>query len=441
MRHRIVHNPFHRYTVDQHSLEAVRELESFAERAAKEPDRYELPSRVAAVYRDSIWVVKLALLLHDAGKAYDGDHAKNGAEIARTWLQGLPTESLIKAMIVFLVENHLLMSAIVRRGDLESEAVVGNLASELSRQAYPAEALDLLYLVTCADISATNERAYSGYAAVTLATLFLRTSAAVSRAHANADSSSVVEERIASLISRGAGAHASDFVRALGPRYCAANAPADILEDFRDLMALEPEGFRLRVSVFNDHLRVKIVARDRIGLFSLLSGILLANGANIVRARIHTFRGIAIDEFIIADVHGNEILEQKMEKELSIWIKDLRASFERYWASPADLDRLIPDIERRTRRVDAAFVGDTRISLDRAGPARLRIEVACTDRTALLYDLAHRMASLGLDVRSATVDTTGWYVHDSFDAETSAEVDDAGLERLRQELAALVAPR
>ncbi len=439
VRHRIVHNPFHRYTVDQHSLEAVRELESFAERAAKDPDRYELPARVAAGYRDSIWVVKLALLLHDAGKAYEGDHAKNSAEMARTWLQELPTESLIKDMIIFLVENHLLLSAIARRGDLESEEIVGNFASELARQAYPAEALDLLYLVTCADIAATNERAYSGYAAATLATLFLRVSTAVSRAQASPDSPSVVEDRVAALVARGAGSRVSEFVRTLGGRYSLANTPADILADFRDLVSLEPQSFRLRVSVFNDHLRVKVIAADRVGLFSLLSGILLANGADIVRARIHTYRGTAIDEFIVTDVHGNEILEQKMEKELSMWIEDLRASFERYWVHPEELDRLIAGIERRTRPVDAAFARGVRVAVERRG-ASLRIDVACTDRPALLYDLTHRMASLGLNVHSAAVDTTGWDVHDSFDTEAQAELDDAAVERVRAELAALAVP-
>ena len=440
VRHRIVHNPFHRYTVDQHSLEAVRELESFAERAAKDRDRYELPARVAAEYRDSIWVVKLALLLHDAGKVYGGDHAKNGADMARAWLQELPTESLIKDMIVFLVENHLLLSAIARRGDLESEAVVGNLARELARQAYPTEALDLLYLLTCADVSATNERAYSGYAAATLATLFLRTSAAVSHASIDQQAASAVEERVAALTARDPRRRVSEFARALGDRYCLANSPQDILADFSDLLSLEPEGFRLRVSVFNDHLRVKIIAADRIGLFSLLSGILLANGADIVRARIHTWHGTAIDEFIITDVHGNEILEQKMEKELSIWVEDLRASFERYWAHPEDLDVLIAGIERRTRPVEAAFARDARVTVVRTGPAGLRIEVSCTDRPALLYDLTHRMASFGLDVRSAAVDTTGWDVHDSFDAEARDELDDAGLLRIREDLAAAAAP-
>jgi len=270
---------------------------------------------------------------------------------ARRWPAagcGTFRRGLIKDMIVFLTENQ---PAALRDRQARRPGKRGSHRQPRERArppGLPEEALDLLFLLTCADIAATNERAYSGYTAATLATLFLRTSAAVSRVQAAQGNRRL--SRSASRLSStaGAGSRVSDFVRALGPRYCLANLPAGIL---RTLAMSSPLSRR----PFACASRVQRSRQDqdhrpgRIGLFSLLSGILLANGADIVRARIHTFDGIAIDEFIVADVHGNEILEQKMEKELSIWIADLRASFERYWRAPAIWTAFISEIGRRTR--------------------------------------------------------------------------------------------
>ena len=181
VRHRIVHNSFHRYTVDQHSIEAVRALESFPALAESDPAKHRLAAELCARYRDNLWVVKLALLLHDAGKAYPGDHAKNGAELASGFLRTLPTDSLFKDMVVFLVENHLLLSNLARRGGVDDQGVVDHLAGEFVLTPFPEESLEFLYLMTCADVSATNPRAYSGYTATMLATLFVRAAKAVGR--------------------------------------------------------------------------------------------------------------------------------------------------------------------------------------------------------------------------------------------------------------------
>ncbi len=460
VRHRIVHNSFHQYTVDQHSIEAVRALESFPALAESDPGKHRLAAELCARYRDNLWVVKLALLLHDAGKAYPGDHAKNGAELARGFLRALPTDSLFKDMVVFLVENHLLLSNLARRGGADDQSVVDHLAGELILTPFPEESLEFLYLMTCADVSATNPRAYSGYAATMLAALFLRAARALGRGTAAgagagaaaaagvggsepAEAQARVEELGASLSGQPEGVR--DFVRALGPRYCATNAPREIVDDYRaftDLGAAGPAGpgFALRVIVFNDYLKVKILAPDRIGLFAIMSGILLLSGADIVRADIHTYRDTAIDEFVITGVHGYDILERRMEKELSQWIDDLRRSFETYLAQPAELDRVVTEIERSLkepgRRPPAAFARETRVSVARGGERGLRIDLSCTDRPALLYDVTKRIASLDCDVRGAVIDTTGWYVRDRFEAEARGPVDAARVQLIEAELRA-----
>jgi UTP:GlnB (protein PII) uridylyltransferase len=74
------------------------------------------------------------------------------------------------------------------------------------------------------------------------------------------------------------------------------------------------------------------------------------------------------------------------------------------------------------------------VAVTPTGGRGLTVDVACTDRPALLYDIAKRLASLGIDVRQAVIDTTGWYVQDSFEGEVSGPADAEALERLREEV-------
>jgi [protein-PII] uridylyltransferase len=445
VRHLTVHNSFHRFPVDRHSIEAVKALEAFAALATEDAARYATPARLCASYRDTLWVVKLALLLHDAGKAYAGDHAKNGAELARGWLRALPTESLFKDMIVFLVENHLLLSNLSRRDSVDDPSVAEHLAGEFIVTPFPEESLDFLFLTTCADVSATNPRAFSGYTAARLEALYQRTALLV-RGPAQAEGgrpAAAVGDRLEELVRRLAehGDELPPFATALGLRYCAANAPEEIQRDYLDFCALARgggAGFRMRVVVFNDHIKVKAMAPDRIGLFSIFSGILLLSGADIVRADIHTHQGIAVDEFVVTGVHGYDILEQRMEKELSAWVDDLSRAFETWLPDPAGLDRVVADIERgmkaQLQGPPAAFRRETSIAITPTGGRGLRIELSCTDRPALLYEVTRRIAALGIDVRSAVIDTTGWNVRDRFDAAAREEPDPTLFRRLEDEL-------
>ena len=425
VRNLVVHNPFHSFTVDQHSLEAVKVLETLGSLAKAERDKYGLPVEVAAKYDGSLWVVKLALLLHDVGKAYEGDHAKNGAEMLRGFLKLLPTEELFKDMIVFLTENHLLLSNVARRGNIEDEGVVENLAREFVLCPFPEESLDFLYLLTCSDVASTNSRSYSGYTAGMLASLYLKALRIVTQgasAGRTGDVSSLVEVYAGRFAAEPEGRDLAAFVRALGERYCGLNSQAEVRSDFGDFRALAAGNYKLKVTLFNDHLKVKVLAEDRRGLFSLLCGLLLVNGADIVKATIHTYENVAIDEFVITGVHGNDMLEERMEKELSFWMEDLDKSFRRYLFDPEALDKIITGIERDLKDVHAAFRRETVVTVKRAAGAGFHIDLACTDRPALLYDVTHCLSLLGFDIRGAYVDTTGWYVRDGFEVESRGEL-------------------
>jgi [protein-PII] uridylyltransferase len=99
---------YHRYTVDEHTLVAVENLEAI------EDKRFE-----------SLWnsveepaLVRFALLLHDIGKGTGRDHSQVGFEIADAVMTrlGAPREEV--ETIQFLVLDHLAISKVMSSRDL-----------------------------------------------------------------------------------------------------------------------------------------------------------------------------------------------------------------------------------------------------------------------------------------------------------------------------------
>ena len=67
-------NQYHKYTVDEHSLQAIEQVTSFAKREDALGEAYR---NVADKQR-----LHLALLLHDLGKGFEEDHSEIGRRIA-----------------------------------------------------------------------------------------------------------------------------------------------------------------------------------------------------------------------------------------------------------------------------------------------------------------------------------------------------------------------
>jgi nitrogen regulatory protein PII len=80
VRGRPQRNPYHRFDLDTHGLEAAVELAAIADGG----DGPELAARFARLPDPE--VVLLGAFLHDVGKAWPGDHSLVGAEVAGRWV-------------------------------------------------------------------------------------------------------------------------------------------------------------------------------------------------------------------------------------------------------------------------------------------------------------------------------------------------------------------
>ncbi|SUO93120.1 [protein-PII] uridylyltransferase [Suttonella ornithocola] len=161
---RMQYDLFHQYTVDQHTLRLIYFLEQFKTYQPDYPATQDIMRRLR-----SPAILYLAALFHDIGKGHLGDHSEIGAAITIAYLEENTALSREEGkLLVFLVRHHLLLSATAQKKDLSDPSVIKEFAAYFPNSEY----LDYLYLLTLADISATNNSLWNSWRANLMYTLY-----------------------------------------------------------------------------------------------------------------------------------------------------------------------------------------------------------------------------------------------------------------------------
>ena len=122
------HDLFHVYTVDQHILMVLRNMRRFF--IPEHAHEYPLCSQLAAGW-DKPWILYTAALFHDIAKCRGGDHSALGRRDARQFCRKLQVSKADTALVTWLVEMHLQMSAGAQKQDLSDPDVISQFAQRV----------------------------------------------------------------------------------------------------------------------------------------------------------------------------------------------------------------------------------------------------------------------------------------------------------------------
>ena len=168
-------NQYHSYTVDEHTLRTVEELERL------DRDTGLLGEAYRAIRKK--YLLHLAMLLHDLGKGYDEDHSLVGRAIADRMADRLRLTDQDRETLVFLVHRHLAMAhQAFRRDNSEYEAIL-----DFSREVGSAERLRMLFVLTAADVTAVGPGVWTQWKSQLVSELYERTLVVLSGQDAASD--------------------------------------------------------------------------------------------------------------------------------------------------------------------------------------------------------------------------------------------------------------
>ena len=212
---------------------------------------------------DNIEILYLAMLFHDAGKGQGGDHSNKGAALARAVAERIGLNADVTAQLELLVRHHLLMHHLATRRDIHDPKLVG----EFARTVGTLGTLKKLYVLTFADLGATNPKLWNSWQDMLLGELYGLAVESFERGitveQAQAERALRIRERVAAAIGPADGEALDRFLSDMPERYFLSTPEEDIPQHFelvrrRDEVAGHVGGAfpRARVQrVYGDHSR------------------------------------------------------------------------------------------------------------------------------------------------------------------------------------------
>ncbi|WP_433160058.1 [protein-PII] uridylyltransferase [Kribbella sp. CA-247076] len=332
VRFRPPQSAIHRFTVDRHLLETCVEAAKLV-RDVRRPD-----------------LLLVAALLHDLGKAVDGDHSVTGAVIAARVARRLGFAAADADTIALLVRQHLMLAQVATRRDLDDPMTV-ELVAGIVRD---TETLDLLEALTYADARAAGPAASSPWRMRLVGELC---------------------RRVRSELSGGGESMWND----------APPIPVPVLHPVVGVG-------RLGVTVSEHHgdVRVNVAVPDQVGTLSTVAAVLAVERLAVRSAVITSVEGLGISQWTVAGSAPDPV---RLRDRLAVALRD-------------DTD-LVRRLAARDSSAVKARVASRVDLLPGASETATVLQVRAHDRPGLLYDVTSAIASTGADIRSAHVSTLG----------------------------------
>jgi len=392
---------YHKYTVDEHTFIAFDHLEKLLQTPPKEPA--EFYNIAKELERPELF--KLALLLHDVGKAEGKDHVSKGARIVSSILSRFPLREEEKEIVLFLVSRHLTMAHIAERRDLDDERVI----VEFAKVVKDLPRLKMLYLHTHLDVAAVSPEAWTEWKATLLWELYVKTHTILTRGVPEEKEDLLKAEKIRAQLLKDLGKEMEEvFIRAhldrMPARYILATPGAKIASHLRLVQRLNGRPLTTECQHFPQIgcSEFTVCTTSQPGQFANIVGVLTAHSINILSAQIYTRAdGLVIDTFQVNNLQGmavsNDSLWQRVESEL-IAVKGGRLQVEDLVS--ANRKRYGDRFGKKAPHLPPHVDFDNYIS-----DFYTVIDVRAGDRLGLLYLISKTISSLGLDIAFAKITT------------------------------------
>ncbi|MEC5211283.1 [protein-PII] uridylyltransferase [Psychrobacter sp. PL15] len=422
---------FHRYTVDAHTLFLIRILHRFTD-----PRFYEDFPLVSAIFQriERKEILVLAAMFHDIAKGRGGNHSQLGETESIEFCLAHGMSKADANLVGWLTRYHLLMSLTAQKKDISDPEVVTIFADLVSNVTH----LNHLYVLTVADMNATNPQLWNSWRATLMKQLYSQTRR-ILRADIDAptnrqDMISATRKQALVMLDNVDNQHMDrdEVLRLwddLGDEYFLREIVEDILWHTEAILNHPPIGrasdadsaplvvLREHRELALDAVQVFIYTQDQVNLFAVTMAVFDQMNLDVLDARIITAtRDFALDSYVLLDRSGTLLVDENSQQELKQQLID---AFKNPTA-PKLTQKRIP---RQLRH----FEVETIISFEFNEASEQHImSLQTLDQPGLLARVGQVFLQQKIEVHSARITTLGeraedmFYISDQNDAPLSA---------------------
>lgn len=406
------HDLFHIYTVDAHTLQLIENLRRLRlpESKQKFPISFQTIRHIAKVE-----LLYIAGLFHDIAKGRGGDHSELGCVDAQVFCESHGLSKQDTNLVVWLVKHHLVMSVTAQRKDISDPEVIWEFANFVQDQ----EHLDYLFLLTVADINATNPTMWNSWRASLMRQLYLETRRALRRGlDSPIDAETISDEHkqraVEIIIERNIDLMEAEnlwklmedeyFIRSNGGEI-AWNTEAILKhsDSSKPLIAITPMGGRN----FSGASKVFIYTPISQHLFAATTAIFEQLGLTVLDAKtFNTHHDYSLDSFVVMDSNDNALYQDQDR------IDFIRNTLMEQLETPSLYESMI---QRHTPRILKMFTSPAEAHfVSQPEEVWSALEVIAPDRPGLLALVSQFFVNNGIMLHKAKIATLGERVEDTF---------------------------
>ncbi len=401
-------NMYHHYTVDEHLIRSVEALSEVDQ--GKAAETHPLSNKLMPGIEDRT-VLYVAVLLHDIAKGRQEDHSIAGARIARKLCPRLGLNPKQTELVVWLIEQHLLMSMTAQTRDLHDRKTITDFAEKVQSM----DRLKLLLVLTICDIRAVGPGVWNGWKGQLLRTLYYETELLLSGGFSEVsrkERAKVAEDELFAALGDWSQKDRRTYSKLHYQPYLLSVSLEDQVRHAKFIRDADKAGQALATMVRTDSFHaiteITVLAPDHPRLLSIIAGACAAAGANIADAQIFTTSdGRALDTILVNREFPVDEDELRRAGTISRMIEDVLSG-----------KRRLPEViatRAKSRKRNKTFTISPSVIISNGLSNKFSvIEVECLDRTGLLADITAVLADLSLDIHSARITTFGEKVIDTF---------------------------
>ena len=399
---RVVRDFYHKYTVDEHTLLTIRNLERL--RSTAEPTRLRFRSILTDLPSPDLLV--LALLFHDVGKWRDDDHAVESVRMAGEVLDRLQLASEARESVLFLIRHHLRMSLVAFRRDTEDPEIVKQFAALVGTE----ERLKMLCLMTLVDIEAVSPETLTPWKEELLWRLYVDTynhltqrygDELIERNQAGLDE--VLHQRPPDL----SAGEITRFLEGLPQRYLQLFPRDAIYRHVRLARDIKPDEIHFSLEPSDGVWTLAVVTLDKPFLFSNICGALASFGMDILRGHALTNpNGLVLDVFQFTDQERYLELNPDAQDQVLHVLEDVVAG-------RADVTSRLRGRERSVFKPVTRFGPVVRADNEASGRYTI-LDIVASNALGLLYRISRVISQHGCEVDLVLIATEGEKAIDVF---------------------------